>query len=190
MTVSMTTRKWLDLYDLLLDRMVEFLADPKRFYQHLGINPNEEGAAPLPQKLDMEQYKDLRASWKRVQRAIEFFGLDMSEELTIAPLPQEMATKKWQANPWLEVFRPTDMAHGVPFKGRDALTAFGFINFYIQQCETLDPSKKVREMLEAQGITKENFDVMLAGTSIANPWNDPSAPLVQQSIITKPPNLN
>ncbi len=75
----------------------------------------------------------------------------------------------WKQKPWLEVSHEMERLP-VRFEGRDALTAFGFINFFIQQCENLDPGKKVRDALLAQGITAENFHQHAENLMIRNPF--------------------
>lgn len=168
----MKTGDWVDLYSLVLDRLAEFLADPEKRAQQLGITQEElkaqERIARLPDKMDIDQYHDLRASWKRVAANIKVFGLTLGDDLMLAPLMQEMGTKEWRAAPWLDVARGNE--EPLHFFGRDALTAIGFFNFFIQQCEQVDPAARIRRLLEAQGVNAENFRERMFGTNISNPW--------------------
>jgi hypothetical protein len=60
------------------------------------------------------------------------------------------------------------------FEGRDAITAVGFFNMYAQQCDTMDPRTRIKESLEAQGITKDNFHEHIGAAGIRNPWEGES----------------
>ncbi len=164
------TTHWLDLYGMIMERLSEHLSDPAAFYKKLGIDPNNQGsAAQKIGKLDLEAYRDLKSSWKRVRQTIQLFGLELGEDLTLSPMLTEMQTKTWRQKPWLEVGRSTD-TDAVRFEGRDALTALSFFNFYIQQCETLDPAAHMRNLLASQGVTKDNWAEHAGGLGIANPF--------------------
>jgi len=167
MTMS-DTKHWIDLYGMILDKLAEHLADPVKAQEHFHIKPNEEGSIQLG-PLNMEKYKELRDSWTRVSRDLRIFGL--SDDLMLDPMPEVMAKPKWLKAPYLNVSRPQEYAP-IKFIGRDALTAFNFINFYIQHCESLNPKLHVRRTLEAQGITKENFSAHQHLLGISNPWED------------------
>lgn len=166
------TQDWIDLYSLILDRLAEYLADPKKNALKMGITEAELKAqtdtARLPGKMDIEKYRELRESWRNVARDLKMFGVQLSDDLQLAPLMSEMG-KEWMAAPYLHVFHVNE-TKPLTFYGRDAMTAIGFFNFFSNQCERLDPTKKIREDLEAQGITKENFHERMALTGIANPW--------------------
>lgn len=172
------TEDWIDLYSLVLDRLAEFLADPKKMAKRLGITDAEleeqKKHARLPGKMDMEKYQELRTSWKNVSRDLRAFGVQMGDDIQLAPLMQEMSKPDWAAAPWLQVFHSGEKA--LMFYGRDAMTAIGFFNFFIQQCEQVDPRVRIKQELEAQGITKENFRERLFGTSVRNPWEDTASP--------------
>lgn len=171
-----STRDWLDLYDMMLDRAVEVAKDPYAASLKRGVSKEEldkqQAIAPLPGGMDMKRYHELMSSWRRVRSLIQVFGLELGDDLEIAP-PSclNVGTKPfnvWFKRPWLEVSR--GLGNPLRFEGRDAITAHGFFAIYINQMETLDPSKKIKESLAAQGITKENFHERLAGTAITNPW--------------------
>jgi hypothetical protein len=70
--------------------------------------------------------------------------------------------------------------HPVRFKGRDALTALGFLTFWIRQCNKVDPISETKRMLEAQGITPDNFSDHADRLMIRNPWapDSPEPPLL------------
>lgn len=179
--MNKSTRDWLDLYDMMLDRMFEFLKDPLKGALNRGITEKElaeqSALARLPQKMDMASYHELKESWKRVRATMQIFGLELGDDLEIAPLavlqPDTKAFRVWLTNPRLEVSRGLEKP--LVFEGRDALTALGFLNVYIQQCETVDPAARIRQVLEAQGITKDNFHERVgAGSGIRNPWDTDS----------------
>ena len=170
------TDDWIDLYSLVLDRLAEFLADPQKRAAKLGITKEELAAQKerLPGKMDMEKYRELCASWKNVARDLRTFGLALGDDLQLAPLMQDMAKPDWQQQPWLEVFRGQDKP--LRFYGRDAMTALGFFNFFIQQCDQVDPTARIKEALLDQGINKDNFREKMFGTSVRNPWENESPP--------------
>jgi hypothetical protein len=170
------TEDWIDLYSLVLDRLAEFLADPQKRAAKLGITQAELAAQKerLPNKMDMEKYRELCSSWKNVARDLRTFGLALGDDLQLAPLMQDMAKPEWQQQPWLEVFRGNDKP--LRFYGRDALTALGFFNFFIQQCDQVDPTDRIKTMLTAQGITKDNFREKMFGTAVRNPWETEAPP--------------
>lgn len=176
--MNKSTRDWLDLYEMMLDRLAEFLKDPVKFAMRQGITKEEldkqASVARLPGKLDLDAHRELMYSWKQVRTSIQLFGLELGEDLEIGPPvvfePESKAFVKWKANPVLEVSRGLDKP--LTFKGRDALTALGFLNMYIQQCATVDPSVRIRQTLEAQGITKENFHEQVGASGIRSPWED------------------
>ncbi len=181
------TGDWIDLYSLVLDRLAEYLADPKRNALKMGITEqelHEQTTARLPNKLDIEKYREARESWRNVARDLKAFGIQLNEELQLAPLLNEMKGE-WMSAPYLHVFH---LGEGKPltFYGRDAMTAIGFFNFYSNHCDRLDPTKKIRENLEAQGITKDNFHERMALTGIANPW-EADKPLPESPVPVEPP---
>jgi hypothetical protein len=171
-----TTRYWIDMYAMVLDRLMEFLADPQKAAARMGITKEElekqKQTAQLPGKMDMDAAKELMASWKNVRNDILLFGLTLGDDLMIAPDMSMWQSGTWQKNPWLEVSREND--NPLKFFGRDAMTAIGFFNFFIQQMDTVDPCAYIKKSLEAQGITKENFinNPALFGSSIRDPWAD------------------
>jgi hypothetical protein len=170
------TEDWIDFYSLTLDRLAEFLADPQKRAAKLGITKEELAAQKekLPGKMDMEKYRELCASWKNVARDLRLFGLALGDDLQLAPLMQDMNTKTWMEQPWLEVFRGNDKP--LRFYGRDALTALGFFNFFIQHCDQVDPTDRIKKMLEAQNINKDNFREKMFGTAVRNPWEHEAPP--------------
>lgn len=181
--MNKSTRDWLDLYDMMLDRLAEFLKDPVKFALAQGITKEElakqASIAQLPGKMDLDRHKELISSWKQVRTSIQLFGLELGEDLEIGPHecmdPDTPAFQKWLRNPVLEVSR--GIGKPLTFRGRDALTALGFLNMYIQQCATVDPSVKIKQTLEAQGITKENFHEHVGASGIRSPWeNEPNQP--------------
>lgn len=168
------TEDWIDFYSLTLDRLAEFLADPKAMATRLGITDAELEAqkkhAKLPGKMELEKYHELQASWKNVARDLRLYGIQLGDDVQLSPLMQEMATPTWQAAPWLEVFRGTDKP--LKFYGRDAMTALGFFNFFVQHCDQVDPTARIKDALLAQGINKDNFREKMFGTSVRNPWEN------------------
>jgi hypothetical protein len=66
-------------------------------------------------------------------------------------------------------------------------TAIGFFNFYSNQCDQLDPRIRIRQELEAQGVTAENFSEKMFGTAILNPWEDLHKP-IEPVTPTLPPS--
>lgn len=178
--MNKSTRDWLDLYDMMLDRMAEFLKDPLKASLARGITKEEleqqKSLARLPQKMDLDAHKELMSSWKSVRTSILLFGLELGEDLEIGPMeamdPDSPAFAKWCRNPVLEVSRGMDKP--LTFRGRDALTALGFLNVYIQQCATVDPSVRIKQALAAQGITKENFHETMSGSAMRSPWDEDS----------------
>ena len=172
-----TTRDWLDLYDMMLDRGLEFAKDPHAGALKRGITQAELDAqgGQMPAKMSMDAYYAMRNSWKRVRTSMQIFGLELGDDLEIEPgIILETSTpafKQWMCNPWVEISRGAEKP--LRFDGRDAITAVGFLNMYIQQMETLDPRKRIREALEAQGITKDNFHEKVgADSGIRDPWDD------------------
>lgn len=171
-----TTLHWVDLYSMTLDRLAEFLADPLKAATRMGITPEElekqKKYMQLPGKMKLEEFHNLMASWKNVRTDILMFGLRLGDDLMLAPDMQMWGSKTWQQRPWLEVSRGNE--NPMKFFGRDALTAIGFFNFFIQQMDSVDPSAHIKRSLEAQGITKENFinNPALFGSSIRDPWAD------------------
>lgn len=176
--MNKSTRDWLDLYDMLLDRLAEFLKDPVKFALAQGITQDElakqASIAQLPGKMDLDAHRELMSSWKQVRTSIQLFGLELGEDLEVGPpvvfQPESREFVKWLANPILEVSRGLDKP--LTFRGRDAKTALGFLNMYIQQCATVDPSVKIKQTLAAQGITKENFHEQVGASGIRSPWED------------------
>lgn len=174
------TNDWIDFYSLTIDRLAEFLVDPQKAAKRLGITEAELEAqknhARLPGKLNLERYRELHASWKNVARDLRLYGVQLGDDIQLAPLMPEMAKPEWASAPWLEVFRGTDKP--LKFFGRDALTAIGFFNFFIQHCDQVDPTTRIKESLLSQGITSENFRERMFGTSVRNPWenNQPESP--------------
>lgn len=170
------TSHWLDMYSMLLDRLAEFLADPQKAAARMGITKEElekqKQTAQLPGKMDLDAYHELMSSWKNVRAEIQLFGLTLGDDLMLSPDMRMWGSTMWQKNPWLEVSRGNE--NPMKFFGRDAQTAIGFFNFYINQVETTDPGACVKRALEAQGITKENFinNPNLFGSSIRDPWAD------------------
>jgi hypothetical protein len=181
------SRAWIDLYSLTLDRLAEFLADPQKRALKMGITKEElaKQEAKLPRQISLEEYRIQQDSWKNVSREIIAFGLQLGDDLLLAPQMEEMSTKAWRTAPWLFVFRE---AENIPlrFYGRDALTALGFFNFFIQHCDNIDPTKRIREELEAQGVTEENFNEHFLGTSITNPWRPATVPVEQATAPSQP----
>ena len=183
--MNRNTRDWLDLYDLMLDRLAEMLKDPLQAALSRGITEKElqeqQSVARLPSKMKLDAHHELMASWKRVRTSIQLFGLELGEDLEIAPLaamdPKNPKFAMWVKNPVLEISRGLDKP--LTFKGRDALTAHGFLNMYIQQCDTLDPSAKIKKDLEARGITKENFREKMYDSVMRSPWDEESPPAVK-----------
>ena len=183
------TQAWIDLYSLILDRLAEYLADPKKNALKMGIKEQElndqANTARLPNKMDIEKYRELRDSWRNVARDLKMFGVTLSDELQLAPTMDQMKGE-WMAAPYLHVFHITE-SKPLTFYGRDAMTAIGFFNFYAHQCDRLDPTKKIRENLEAQGITKENFHEQVGLVGIANPW-EADKPLPESPVpVEQPP---
>ncbi len=174
--VTRTTRQWIDMYSLILDRLAEGLADPKKLYAHLGIS--EEAGANIPHAMSVKKYKESRDSWNKVKDVMLLFGLEIGEDLLLAP-ETVLSDKAWNDNPWLEVSRPGDVTP-LKFFGREAQTALGFISFFINTCDQVDPNKRVKRHLEAQGITKENFFQEVGLMGISDPWANergtPAAP--------------
>lgn len=178
-----STRDWLDLYDMVLDRGFEFAKDPTKGALARGITQKELDAqkdtAQLPGKMQMEAYHALIASWKQVRASILIFGLELGEDLELSP-PEILETGSpafalWMRKPWVEISRGVEKP--LRFEGRDAITAVGFFNMYIQQCQTLDPTAPIKKALEAQGINKDNFHEHVGAAGIRNPWeNDPPSP--------------
>ena len=179
------TNDWIDLYSLVLDSLAEFLADPQKRALKMGITLSELNAqeAKLPKKIDMEEYRILCTSWRNVARDLKALGVRLDEDIQLAPTMAEMKGP-WNANPWLEVFHEGEKP--IKFFGRDALTAIGFFSFFINQCDVLDPTIKIKRNLEAQGITKENFDERMALTGIANPWREGPLPSGPVPVILPP----
>ena len=175
---AQNTRAWVDLYSLVLDRLAEFLADPVKRALKMGITVEElrQQEQGLPKQMILEKYKEQQDSWKNVSREILAFDLKLGDDLLLAPEMKDMATKQWKAAPWLFVFRETDKTP-LKFYGRDAFTAMGFFNFFINQCEQVDPRLRIRQELEAQGINAENFRERMFGTSVVNPWEDLHKPI-------------
>ena len=165
------TEHWLDLFSMILDRLADHLADPAKAYERLGLDTKDPNIAKnMPQKMAVEKYKDLSASWRRVRTAIRSFGLAVTEDMTLAPLMSEMGTKRWRERPWLHAFNGNEIVP-LKFEGRDALTALSFFNFFVQSVERLDPQAHVKKALEAQGITKDNFHQHEHLLEIKNPWS-------------------
>ena len=184
MTVTKTTSDWLDFYSLVLDQLAESLVNPTATYKRLGILDeykqtqkmiapgNKQSAAPaMPGKLDFEAYKDGQASWKRVRADIKAYGIEPVEDLELSPPMEVMGTPIWNKSPYLELWR-TGESRPVTFRGRDALTALGFLNFYIQHCEDVNPKEHIKKTLAARGITKENYRERVPLSEIANPFDD------------------
>jgi hypothetical protein len=176
--MAQTTKDWLDLYDMMLDRGFEFAKDPVRGALARGITEKEleeqKSTARLPGKMQMDAYHALMESWKRVRTTIQIFGLEVGEDLELAPNEiletTTPAFARWMQKPWVEITRGFEKP--LRFEGRDALTAVGFLNMYVQQCATIDPRKRIREALEAQGITKDNFHEHVGASGIRNPWEE------------------
>ena len=177
-----STKDWLDLYDMTLDRGFEFAKDPTKGALDRGITQKEldaqKGTAVLPGKMQMEAYHGLIASWKRVRTTIQIFGLELGEDLMLEPQAilnvGTPAFNKWMMNPWVEISRGIEKP--LRFDGRDAITAVGFLNMYVQQCATVDPRTRIRAALEAQGITKDNFHEQVGAAGISNPWDNDVPP--------------
>lgn len=181
---SPNTRQWIDLYTAFLDQLNKNLEDPEAWFQRLGITPGAEGVMQLPRKADPAAIADQQASWGRVRRDIRVFGLELGESLELAPtildpgsvpthgqalVRHQKMVKEWNKDPWLEIGHRLEVVP-VRFKGRDALTALGFIKFWIEQCNKIDPVVQTKKMLAAQGITQENFHVHADKLMIENPW--------------------
>lgn len=184
MSTPPKTEHWIDLYTMVLDQLAENLRDPKDWFERLGIKPGEEGAIALPKKLDEAAYLEQQNAWASVKRDLRIFGLELGESLMLAPEilnPQakpthgqalvrwEYAMKKWEKEPWLEISHELEVVP-VRFRGRDALLALGFISFWIQQCNKVDPIEETKKMLNRQGITAENFAEHADRLMIKNPW--------------------
>jgi hypothetical protein len=166
------TQDWIDLYSLILDSLAEFLADPKKRALKMGITEAElkdqMNTMRLPGKMDLEKYRESCEAWRSVARQLKSFGVTLDEELQLAPTMDQMKGS-WLSDPYLHVFHLGE-TKPLTFRGRECMTAIGFFSFYANQCDKLDPTKKIRASLEAQGITKENFAERMALTGIANPW--------------------
>ncbi len=166
------TSDWIDLYSLVLDSLANFLADPKKNAMRMGITEAElkqqQETMRLPNKMDIDKYRESCESWRSVSKQLKSFGVRLDEELQLAPTMDEMKGS-WLSNPYLHVFHIGE-TKPLTFYGREAMTAIGFFSFFANQCDKLDPTKKIRAALEAQGITKDNFHEKMALTGIANPW--------------------
>jgi hypothetical protein len=178
------TRNWVDLYTAFLDQLNKNLSDPKAWFERLGLTPGEGSTMALPRTADPMAIMDQQASWARVRKDIRVFGLELGEDLELAPtildpsqtpthgqalVRHEKAVKEWNKDPWLEIGHRLEPMP-VRFKGRDALTALGFIKFWIDQCNKVNPVEQTKKMLEAQGITQENFHLHADKLMIQNPW--------------------
>jgi hypothetical protein len=134
-----TTRDWLDLYDMMLDRGLEFAKDPHAGALKRGITQAELDAqgGQMPAKMSMDAYYAMRNSWKRVRTSMQIFGLELGDDLEIEPgIILETSTPafaQWMRSPWVEISRGAEKP--LRFEGRDAITAVGFLNMYIQQME-------------------------------------------------------
>lgn len=178
--MNKSTRDWIDLYDMMLDRAYEFAKDPTKGALARGITTKElesqKETAVLPGKMSMESYHASKESWKRVRTTMQIFGVELGEDLMLAP-PEILevgsaAFARWSRKPWVEITRGLEKP--LRFEGRDAITAVGFFNMYAQQCDTMDPSIRIREQLEAQGINKDNFHEHVGAAGIRNPWESES----------------
>ncbi len=182
--MKLNTEHWVDLYTLFLEQLAENLRDPKEWFERLGITPETQGAIPIPQKLQEDKYIEQQNAWANVRRDMRVFGLELGEELMLAPeilnpeakpthgqplVRWQYAMKKWEKDPWLEISHKLEVVP-VRFKGREALLALGFITFWIQQCNKIDPVEQTKTMLSKQGITAENFHLHADRLLIKNPW--------------------
>lgn len=178
------TEDWLDLYTAFLDSLNRNLENPKAWFERLGIKPGEEGVMQLPRAADQGKIEEQQQSWARVRRDVRVFGLELSEELMLEPAILDPTTKPtsgqalvryqkqmatWEKDPWLHVSHRFEITP-IRFKGRDALTALGFIMFWITQCNKVDPVEQTKKTLLAQGINEENFHLHADRLMIRNPW--------------------
>lgn len=179
-----TTADWIDLYTMQLEQLADNLRDPVAWYERLGITPDTPGYRPPPPKMSEEAYIEQQNAWASVKRDLRVFGLELGEELMLAPEimnPElkpthgqaltrwQYAMKAWEKDPWLEISHKLEVVP-VRFRGREALIALGFITFWIQQCNKVDPVEETKKMLLKQGINADNFAAHADRLLIKNPW--------------------
>lgn len=187
------TEGWLDLYTAFLDTLNRNLENPREWFERLGIKPGDEGVMQLPKASSPEKVEEQQASWARVKRDIRAFGLELGENLEMAPeilnpeakpthgqalARYNKALAQWEKDPWVDVAHRFELTP-VRFKGRDALTALGFFTFWITQCNKVDPVEETKKVLAQQGINAENFHLHADRLMIRNPWTSdgPKSPL-------------
>lgn len=123
-----------------------------------AINRHLVGSSP-------EQHRELLSIWKQVRTELMGTGWDLSEEIHICRDPSSPAKCcLWQGE------SPTPPKDALRIPNALGGVARRFLLFVAEYSAKFDPLAYTRQVLERQGITKDNFHLHADKLAITNPW--------------------
>jgi hypothetical protein len=138
-------------------------ADEKNKREHLV--EGQEMINMAVRKLGMDDYNDQKVRWKRLKPKIIGSGWDLHQEIHFELTRTGILV--WQGGDDIL----TKTRSGIPFSGADAAMVNAFLEFVQAYAERqIDPRIYTQQLLESQGVTRENFHLHAENIAFDNPW--------------------
>ncbi len=152
-----------ELRGVVADATKRTAAEAKRTgsTQDILVAANQKLINEKMKTFSVEENKELMALWKKVKKDFLMTGWDLGEDINYQLDP---TTKKklhvWQGNE----------RGGLYFSLAEGGLVVKFLKFVQEHSSTFNPVAYTKQMLEKQGITKDNFKQHADSLAIINPW--------------------
>ncbi len=128
--------------------------------QDILVAENQKMINQKMRSFSLEEHKELMAIWKRVRKDFSMTGWDLGQEIFYQMDQEKKKLHVWQGNE----------KGGLYFTLAEGGLAVKFLKFVHEHSNQFNPIAYTKQMLEKQGVTKENFHQYADSLAIVNPW--------------------
>jgi len=162
-----SVKEWMDAFFVAVEAAVSEMADNKKLAKKL-----QRDVDYVP-SVSIEDFHKRQTIWKSIQRKMGNFGDGVSPKLLAFYGLEKNGPSYIATGNEVRFYIEGDSSY-IAFRGDEIPVIINFISFYRALCYKLNPGSFVREVLEREGITKDNFAVhpKSPGNLIQNPFKE------------------